>query len=216
MNEKVLPERSQQSGEVKNLVVRGVDPLGVRSPRGRKRVKQLCSQLSQAEEGARLPWAGGASSSVSQTPQLVGCSPTAPMEGHNWPPIMAEEAPLGNSDFSASKDGLLLRLFLYGGRCTPCPPSTSSGVKLPGQSARQCSGKGERKPQSPFPKGLEESKNRIKEARCTARRARQGKGEGAVTTGGPLSPPVGHRRAPPRSSSLRPVLWAFGGRTGAS
>ena len=56
----------------------------------------------------------------------------------------------------------------------------------------------EGKPQSPFPKGPEESKNRIKRGhRCGSYvRVETVRGEGAVTTGGPLSPSSG---APPCS-----------------
>ena len=189
---------------------RGVDPLGLRSPRRQEEAEiALLSTLPGRRRGTPAP---GRREPVHSPPgtRLVGCGPTAPMEGHNWPPNTAGRAPLGNPDFSASKDGLSLRLFLYGGRCGPCPLEHL----IWGEAARQSvggSGKGERgSPNLHSQRAWKNPKSEQGGHRCGSYVSVETvRGERAVTTGGPLSPSSGAPLCSPQEH-LWPVLWVFG------
>ena len=120
-----------------------MDPLGVRSPRRQKEAETAL--LSTLPGRGRGTPALGRRESVHSSPdtRLGGCGPTVRKEGHNSPPNTTERAPpLGNPDFSASKDGLLLRCLSMEADAVPALRSTSSGVKLPDSAGG--SGKGGR------------------------------------------------------------------------
>lgn len=119
-----------------------MDPLGVRSPRRQEEAETAL--LSTLPGRGRGTPAAGMREPVHSSPdtRLVGCGPTVWKEDDNSPPNPAGRAPLGNPDFSASKDGLLLHCLSMEADAVPALRSTSSGVKLPDNAGG--SGKGER------------------------------------------------------------------------
>ena len=139
-----------------NIRRRGVDPLGLRSPRRQEAAEiALLSTLPGRGRGTPAP---GRREPVHSPPdtRLVWCGPTP-----QWKAIIGlltrlEEPPLGTQIFPPPKMGSRCAYFSTEADAVPALWSTSSGVKLP-ECRRFRQGR-EGKPQSPLPKGLEESK----------------------------------------------------------